>query len=292
MKKVALLLPLLFVALSVAAQSADSLALVSACRHKLRLRKAEGYTLCVNLFNSPQTISVIKYSPKLFSLGIIQPEQRTCVGDVAEQERAVFAINAGYWNRNNEPSTYVKSRGAEMSLTHPGMLPRVNGLLFMNDSGIEIVCSEDAPEYSSLVDRLNACENILACGPVLLDDGKKMSYDHITSSTDKVLKRKGVFFVRRHPRSAIGCDREGNIYLVVVDGRAAGKAAGMSIKELTELCSWLGMVEAMNLDGGGSSTLWSRKYGVINYPCDNKTFDHEGSRKVSSTLVVKPKKRR
>lgn len=292
MRRVAPLLLLLFVALSVAAQSADSLAFVSARKGKLRLKKAEGYTLSVNLFNSPQTISVIKYSPKLFSLGIVQPEQHTRVGDVAERERALFAINAGYWNRKMEPSTYVKSRGVEMSQTHPGLLPRVNGVLFMHDSGIEIVRSEDAPEYLSLVDRINACDNVLACGPVLLDNGEKMSYDHITSSTDKSLKRKAVFFVRRHPRSVIGCDKEGNVYLVVVDGRAAGKAAGMNIKELTELCSWLGMVEAMNLDGGGSSTLWSRKYGVINHPCDNKTFDHEGARKVSSTLVVKSKKGR
>jgi exopolysaccharide biosynthesis protein len=52
------------------------------------------------------------------------------------------------------------------------------------------------------------------------------------------------------------------------------------------------MVEAMNLDGGGSSTLWSKAYGVVSHPCDNRTFDHEGSREVSSTLIVKAKKQK
>lgn len=281
MKKVALFLSFLCISLSVLAQSADSIAFVSARRYKLRLKRAEGYTLSAKIFNAPQTISVIKYSPKLFSLSVIQPAERTRVSEIAEQESAQFAINAGYWNRNDMPSTYVKSRGVELSFTPPGMLPRVNGLLLMHDSGIEILHSEDAPDYPSLVDRLNKCENVLACGPVLIDDGVKMSYNYTAT-----------LYTRRHPRSMIGCDKEGNIYLVVVDGRAKGNAAGMNIKEITELCSWLGMVEALNLDGGGSSTLWSRKYGVINYPCDNKTFDHKGERKVSSALVVNSKKRR
>ena len=76
---------------------------------------------------------------------------------------------------------------------------------------------------------------------------------------------------------------------MVVDGRFADKAVGASIAELAKLCKWLGMVEAMNLDGGGSSTLWSKAYGVVSHPCDNRTFDHEGSREVSSTLIVKAK---
>jgi exopolysaccharide biosynthesis protein len=87
----------------------------------------------------------------------------------------------------------------------------------------------------------------------------------------------------------IGCDKRGNIYLVVVDGRSKGNAEGMTIAELTALCRWMGMHEAINLDGGGSSALWSKKQGVINYPSDNKKFDHEGERKVSSTIVVKRK---
>lgn len=292
MKRVVLLLSMLVVAASVVAQSADSVAFVSARRQKLKLKNAEGYTVSTTLFSSAQYISVIKFSPERFAISITQPEILTRVSEIAEGENAQFAINAGFWNRNQEPSTYVKSKGVELSLTHPGLLPRVNGVMLMRAGGIEIIYSEDAPYYSSLTDKIGACENVLACGPVLIDDGRRLSYDYVITSTDSYLKRRAPFFTRRHPRSVIGRDVDGNIYLVVVDGRAAGRAEGMSIDELTQLCSWMGMYEAMNLDGGGSSTLWSRKYGVINHPCDNKVFDHEGERKVSSVLVIKAKKSR
>jgi exopolysaccharide biosynthesis protein len=162
--------------------------------------------------------------------------------------------------------------------------------MFMYDHGIEIVRSTEIPDYPSLVDKCNGCDNIIACGPVLIDNGEQISYRDITESTAADMKRKKPFYLRRHPRSLVGCDAEGNIYMVVVDGRAKGLAEGMSIAELTKLSSWLGLVEAMNLDGGGSSALWSRKYGVLNHPCDNKQFDHEGERKVSSTLVAKRRK--
>jgi exopolysaccharide biosynthesis protein len=81
------------------------------------------------------------------------------------------------------------------------------------------------------------------------------------------------------------------VYLVVVDGRSKGNAAGVTIAELTEICEWLGMCDAINLDGGSSSTMWGEKDGVINFPCRNKKFDHVGERRVSSCIVVKSKKK-
>jgi exopolysaccharide biosynthesis protein len=82
----------------------------------------------------------------------------------------------------------------------------------------------------------------------------------------------------------------GDVYFVVVDGRLPGTAEGVTIAELTKICEWLGMSDAINLDGGGSSTMWNRYWGVVNYPCRNKKFDHEGDRRVSSCMVVKCKK--
>ena len=291
MKRLCGLVAMLCFALTLSAQSVDEVAFRDATRSKLRLKNAEGYTISTTLFGAPQTISVVKFSPKHYSLGVIQPEEVTKVSEVGETSRAHFAINACYWAVTiGKPTTFVKSYGANLSETHIASLPRVNGLMFMYDKGIEIVQSTDIPDYPSLEDKCNTCENIIACGPVLIDNGEEVSYRDIIESTDESLKRKKVFYIRRHPRSAIGCDAEGNIYMVVVDGRSKGNAEGMTIAELTQLCSWLGMVEAMNLDGGGSSALWCSKYGVLNHPCDNRKFDHEGERKVSSTLIAKRKR--
>jgi hypothetical protein len=59
----------------------------------------------------------------------------------------------------------------------------------------------------------------------------------------------------RHPRSAIGWNRE-FFFLVEVDGRQRSLSAGMTMPELANYFVKLGCQEAMNLDGGGSATLW------------------------------------
>ena len=42
----------------------------------------------------------------------------------------------------------------------------------------------------------------------------------------------------------------------------------------------------MNMDGGGSSALWEHSYGVLNHPCDNKKFDHDGERTVPDIIIA------
>ena len=44
---------------------------------------------------------------------------------------------------------------------------------------------------------------------------------------------------------------------------------------------------SINLDGGGSATIWTNKTGILNHPYDNHKFDHEGARKVPNILVFR-----
>ena len=81
-------------------------------------------------------------------------------------------------------------------------------------------------------------------------------------------------FWGRHPRSVVGVTRRGEAVMIVVDGRFPGQAAGMTIGELIYLVRQLGLYSALNLDGGGSSTLWCEEAGVVNRPSDNRRFDH------------------
>lgn len=90
-------------------------------------------------------------------------------------------------------------------------------------------------------------------GPTLVRHGKPMRWS-------------GVHL--RHPRSAIGWNDQ-SIFLVEVDGRQAGLSAGMSFPELAEYMAKLGCQEAMNLDGGGSATLWVLGQ-VMNSPSEGK----------------------
>lgn len=88
------------------------------------------------------------------------------------------------------------------------------------------------------------------------------------------------FVDARHPRTLIGRDREGDVWLVVVDGRQPGHSAGMSLPELTDFSRKLGLVDALNLDGGGSSTM------VVKGAVVNRPSDPIGPRPVSDAIVV------
>jgi hypothetical protein len=88
------------------------------------------------------------------------------------------------------------------------------------------------------------------------------------------------FVDARHPRTLIGRDREGDVWLVVVDGRQPGHSAGMSLPELTDFSRRLGLVDALNLDGGGSSTM------VVKGAVVNRPSDPIGPRPVSDAIVV------
>jgi exopolysaccharide biosynthesis protein len=84
---------------------------------------------------------------------------------------------------------------------------------------------------------------------------------------------------QRNPRTAIGWnDRE--FFMVVVDGRKADLSVGMTFPELAALMVRLGCKEAMNLDGGGSTTMWLNGK-VINHPSEKGVLRH-----VANTLVL------
>lgn len=70
----------------------------------------------------------------------------------------------------------------------------------------------------------------------------------------------------RHPRTAIGYSDE-HIFMVAVDGRRPGRSIGVDLWDLARIMRWLGAKEAINLDGGGSTTLVARGR-VLNSPSD------------------------
>jgi MYXO-CTERM domain-containing protein len=78
----------------------------------------------------------------------------------------------------------------------------------------------------------------------------------------------GDFCTTRHPRTAVGISEDGRtLILAVVDGRTT-QSVGMRCTELGALMRELGAYNAINLDGGGSTTMWVRGDGVVNNPSD------------------------
>jgi hypothetical protein len=88
------------------------------------------------------------------------------------------------------------------------------------------------------------------------------------------------FAENRHPRTMIGTHADNSVWLVTVDGRQPNVSVGMTLIELSQLAARLGLVNALNLDGGGSTTMWVQGQ-VVNSPSDAA-----GPRRVSDALVV------
>lgn len=293
MKKSFLFVVALLLIFSATAQTTDSEKLAAAPRQELKLPDgAEGYVIVrANILDSYQTISVIRYSPKHFKTTIVQPEKLTRLSATAKSINGDFGVNAGYWDvRIDQPSTFLKLDGKLMALTANFEKERVDGLVCIGKKKVVL----DHCKAGEEAKYAKKYKNILAAGPVLIDDGKPMDHDAYTKGMvdNAGGKPVGAFYTytQRHPRTAIGCDKKGNVYLVVVDGRSKGNAEGVTISELTKVCEWLGMRDAINLDGGGSSSMWTAAEGTVSYPCRNKKFDHEGERRVSSCVVVNSKK--
>ena len=96
------------------------------------------------------------------------------------------------------------------------------------------------------------------------------------------------FAAARHPRTAVGIGRNGQrLLLVVVDGRQKPYSDGMTLPELAEVMRGLGARDAINLDGGGSTTMVYAEPGTANpLRIANRPSDPAGERPVGDALAI------
>ncbi len=220
----------------------------------------------------PRSINVLEITPSAntvvdldFRWGSLARTSTMCSG-----KDAVAGVNASYFNSNG-PHDYFKVAG-KVYTTGRTSPSQVDGAMIWSENyGITFVkLASGNPSAVSL-----SYSNIMACGPLLLLDSKLIT------------QKSGSHFTDTHPRTAIGTSKSGKIFLVTVDGRFPSNAVGVSTTDLGLIMKALGCDDAMNLDGGGSTTMWIKGKGVVNYPCDNGTFDHAGERSVGSAIYVK-----
>ena len=122
---------------------------------------------------------------------------------------------------------------------------------------------------------LGAPTILLGGWPRILRDGQDVAVDAPT--VEGTISRNAE---TRHPRSAIGFSRDSStLFLLVVDGRTQ-RSVGMTLVELAALMRRVGAWQAMNFDGGGSSTMIVQG-AVVNVPSDST-----GERDVGNALLV------
>jgi hypothetical protein len=107
--------------------------------------------------------------------------------------------------------------------------------------------------------------------PLLVDQGKNVAPPASCQS----------YFCSANPRTAIAQAADGKLMLVTVDGRNRGTSVGMTLNGFAKYLISLGAVTAVNLDGGGGTTMWVNGKGIVNSPSDPW-----GERPVTSAVLV------
>jgi exopolysaccharide biosynthesis protein len=120
-------------------------------------------------------------------------------------------------------------------------------------------------------------EDIVGGVPQLVKNGKV----NVAWEQEKTSKS---FVETHHPRTAVAKLEDGKFLLITVDGRSEA-SGGISLYDLAAYLVELGATDAMNLDGGGSTTMYLNGK-VVNHPSDK-----EGERKVSDALIVTLRKK-
>ena len=236
--------------------------------------KADGFYGTIH--EDGQFIAFVRYNPAAFQTTVVTAErdQADSTSALCLKFDAFAGINGSYFNMDSlTTTTFIKDDGFITGATLASETFRTNGALVLNPEEIRVEACDTTAVFEQDWE-------VVASGPVLVDDG-------VTATYAEGIEGWKRFYNRRHPRSLMGKDADGGVWLVVVDGRFPGEAEGMTIAELTALAGKLGLVEAINLDGGGSSTLWTLPGGVLNHPCDNGQFDHEGQRIVPNAVLVR-----
>lgn len=128
-------------------------------------------------------------------------------------------------------------------------------------------------------DNITKDMSIVNGGPHLLTNGK-INIDAKAEGFDWSNNFLYNFGLYRQPRTLVGIKKDGTILLVTVDGRSPDKSIGVSFLESAKLMKSLGAVQAMNLDGGGSSTM------VVNNKVMNHPSDTTGERPVGDGILI------
>lgn len=225
----------------------------------------------IEMFNSVQSISVVEYTSTAFDTRLVQTEAGGLTSELAKANGAKAAINAGYFVVETlRPSTYVRIGGKTIEIGREKENVRVDAVLAFVDGGIDIF----SYPHNDCVNIEAGFSDLLASGPLMIEDGRAVHFE-----------REDKFF-GRNPRSFIGYRCNGQIVMCVVDGRFPQQGEGATMNELTFIARMLGLDEAINLDGGGSSTLWTERNGIINHPYDNHLFDSGGERVVTNAIIA------
>ena len=233
-----------------------------------------------NLFNSRQSISYIEIdlSAPGVSLELPYAQSRTRTSELIKTQvpRAVAGINGTYFavSRPYGHRTYMKVNNRVIPpIADWAEWGTESALVFHREKKQYTVTKRPEQGWDAFGDYVT---DVMANGPHLLEKG------------EVVVDVKGGHCESRHPRTMVGIKPGNRLILATADGRNR-QAAGLTCEETALVMQALGCTAATNLDGGGSTAMYVKDEpfnGIVNYPCDNRKFDHAGERTTINAIAV------
>lgn len=126
---------------------------------------------------------------------------------------------------------------------------------------------------------------VIRTGALRGDEQEVVGGSTIMIENGRIAAMSGDYDTTKYPRTAVGIKADGNVLIMVADGRQAPYSTGYTLAELAQKMLDLGCVSAMNLDGGGSTTYLAKYAGSDELELANSPSDGQ-ERSVSSTLLV------
>ena len=231
------------------------------------------------LFNSNQSIYILSLDDNLLNKLTIEIGYSKVnlekTSHIAQQNNAITAINGSFFDVDKGGSvTYFEKNDSVISRTRSSNLKwakpdsLINGAIILTKNNkLKIQPSKTDQYYEKSKEEAFA----IVSGPLLLSNSLPQKLPNIG------------FTHTRHPRTCL-CKTKDSVLLVVIDGRA-DNAEGMSLIETQKYLKSIGCVDAINLDGGGSTTMWTKNQGVVNNPSDKN-----GERLVANAILLLNKK--
>ena len=252
-------------------------------------------------------------SPATFGIG---PDRRAMLGSVSSMASVTASTGASY----SVARVNQRRRANELVL----YTPRFDGSTLTSAGGTEVILSgamlpiTPSGTWTALVDQVRVGLGNSSTAPgtlVLSGTGPAASFlnalqpgEVVTLTTSITPGWEGVtqaisgreWIVRdgstyiwprpasanvAHPRSAIGIRADGRVVIATVDGRRPGYSTGVNLVDLAELMKSRGAVQAINLDGGGSTTLAVRQPGDVGVSLVNRPSGST-ERSVTNSLIV------
>lgn len=190
---------------------------------------------------------------------------------IAAENNAVFAINGDYYGFRDDGI-----------IIRNGIIFRDEGvregLAFYSD-GTMAVYDETTTSGQALVD--SGVFNTYSFGPGLISNGEIIE----GIDTVEIDTNIGNHSIQGdEPRSAVGMISENHFIFIVVDGRSKNYSNGMTLPEVAEILYDYGCIEAYNLDGGGSATMYYEGQLVNNPLGKNKERETSDIIMIGGTL--------